>query len=284
MDVIILGLGPAAVTAAVYLKRFNRDVMLIGNKDSALMKASDIENYYGFSSISGQKLFDEGLKQLKHLDIPYFLEEVLEISCFGSFEVKTNKKTYHSSNLVLATGKARNKLNIKGANDFEMRGLSYCAVCDGFFFKNKKIGIIGNGAFMLHELEVLERFSKDITIFTNGLELENNNHFVVKDKIIEFYGDDFLRGIKTTNSCYDLDGVFVAIGSSSTFDFIKHLGIAIDKANNIIVNDDYETNIKGLYAIGDAIGGIMQITKACYDGMRFAFGLNKKLGDKIEEN
>ena len=275
-DVIIIGSGPAGVSAALYLKRFNHNVLVISNGDSALHKAHKIDNYYGFSGGSGKELYEMGIKQLHDLEIDYIEGDVVGIDYYGDFVVKFNEKSYTSKYLIIATGKARNKLKIKNAERFEMKGISYCAVCDGFFYRNKKIGIIGDGEYMQHELAFLSQFTKEIIIFTDGKELESE-YQVVSDKFVSFIGDEYLTGVETTANTYQLDGVFVAIGSMGTFDLVKHLGIEVDDKNNLIVGDKYQTNIPNLYAIGDAVGGVLQISKAVYDGMAAAYGINESM-------
>ena len=275
-EVVIIGSGPAGVAAATYLKRFNKDVLVITSDNSTLSTAHLVENFYGFPSISGDDLYQNGLAQLNHLGVEIIKENVLEIEYFSHFVVKTNNNTIEAKKVILATGKARNKLNVSNYKDYEMKGLSYCATCDGFFYRDLRIGLIGSGEAMLHELEFLKNISSDITIFTNGDKLELDTFKVVTEKISSFYGQDYLEGINTENNQYGLDGVFVAIGSAGTFDFIKHLGIATDDKNNIIVNENYQTNIPNLYAIGDAIGGILQITKAAYDGMMIAYKIRNE--------
>ena len=246
LETIVIGCGPAGVSAAVYLKRFNRDVCVIGTDNTTLNVAHKIDNYYGFTDISGKELFDLGIKQLKELKIDLIEEVVTSIEYFKHFVVKTTKNTYEAKRVILATGKARNKLKIKNAKDYEGKGLSYCATCDGFFYRNKKIGIIGSGTAMMHELDFLKNITNDITIFTDGLESSVDGYQVVTDKLVSFYGQDYLEGVETTIDQYALDGMFVAIGDASTFDFIKHLGINTDEKNNIIVNGDYVTNIKSM--------------------------------------
>lgn len=275
-EVVIIGSGPAGVSAATYLKRFNKEVLVISSDSSTLETAHLIENYYGFPSIKGTELYQNGLAQLKHLGVEVLNETVLEIEFYSHFIVKTTNRIIEAKKVVLATGKARNKLKIKNYKDYEMKGLSYCATCDGFFYRDLRIGLIGSGQAMMHELDFLKNISSDITIFTDGTELEVEGFNVVSDKLLSFYGDNMLEGIETEKAKYDLDGVFVAIGSASTFDFIKHLGIATDSNNNILVDESYQTNIPNLYAIGDAIGGILQITKASYDGMMLAYKLRNK--------
>ncbi len=270
-ETIVIGSGPAGATAAIYLKRFNRDVTVITSNDTALAGAHQIDNYYGFYEVSGKELYEKGIHQLKSLGIDLVDEIVVSIEYFNHFIIKTNKSTYEAQRVILSTGKARNKLKIKNAKDYEMKGLSYCATCDGFFYRNKRIGIIGSGNAMLHELSFLQNMSKDIIVFTDGNQLELPDVKVVTDKVVSLYGSEYLEGLITENNSYDLDGLFVAIGEASTFDFIKHLGILTDDKNNIIVNENYQTNIPNLFAIGDAIGGALQITKACYDGMMVAY-------------
>ena len=271
VDILIIG-----VAAATYLKRFNKEVLVLTNDSSTLSTAHLIENYYGFKSITGEELYQNGLEQLKHLEVEVLNETVLEIEFYSHFMIKTTNKVLEAKKVILATGKARNKLKIKNYKDYEMKGLSYCATCDGFFYRDLRIGLIGSGQAMLHELDFLKNISKDITIFTDGENLDLEGFKIVTDKLDSFYGNGMLEGVQTENSRYDLDGVFVAIGTASTFDFIKHLGIATDSNNNILVDESYQTNIPNLYAIGDAIGGILQITKASYDGMMVAYKIRNE--------
>ena len=279
LETIVIGSGPAGATAAIYLKRFNQNVTVITSNDTALNGAHQIDNYYGFYEVSGKELYENGINQLKHLGVDLIDEIVVSIEYYNHFVITTDKSVYEAKRVILATGKARNKLKIKNAKDYEMKGLSYCATCDGFFYRNKKIGIIGSGNAMLHELSFLKNMSSDITVFTDGEELELPDIKVVKDKVVSLYGDEYLDGLTTDKESYDLDGLFVAIGEASTFDFIKHLGILTDDKNNIIVNNNYQTNIPNLFAIGDAIGGALQIIKASYDGMMVAYGIVGK-GEK----
>lgn len=282
IDILIIGSGPAGVSAAVYLKRFNLDVTVINKGQSTLSSAHQIDNYYGFSGISGEELYKNGLEQLASLNINVIDETVVSIEYYSHFVVTTDKNVYECKKLILATGKARNKLKVRNAKDFEMRGLSYCATCDGFFYRGKKVGIIGSGSNMLHELSFLKNMTQDITIFTDGEEVDVPGVKVVKDKITSLFGNEYLEGLNTATDSYELDGLFVAIGDASTFDFIKHLGIATDDKNNIIIDSNYQTNIKNLYAIGDATGGILQIAKAVYEGMMVAYSIYNE-GKKINE-
>ena len=282
LETIVIGSGPAGATAAIYLKRFGKDVMVISGGDTALSTAHQIDNYYGHFSVSGEELYKKGLEQLKGLEIDVVEEVVTSIEYYGHFIVTTTANTYEAKRVVLATGKARNKLKIKNAKDYELKGLSYCATCDGFFYRNKKIGIIGSGSAMHHELSFLKNMSSDITVFTDGVDIDIPNVKVVKEKLLSLYGQEFLEGVETVGDSFPVDGLFVAIGDASTFDFIKHMGINTDEKNNIVVDKNYQTNIKNLYAIGDAIGGVLQITKAAYDGMMVAYSITNE-GKRVNE-
>lgn len=276
LETLIIGSGPAGVSAAVYLKRFNHDVVVLTGPKSTLSTAHQVDNYYGYLGISGNELYQKGIEQLNGLGITVYNETVVSIEYYGHFVVTTTTNTYEAKKVILATGKARNQLKVKDALKYEGKGLSYCATCDGFFYRNKRIGLFGSGSQMLHELSFLKNVSQDIIVFTDGENLDIPGVKVVTDKVNAVIGEEFLEGVVTDEEIYNVDGLFVAIGEASTFDFIKHLGIATDSKNNVIVDNNYQTNIKNLYAIGDAVGGVLQITKASYDGMMVAYAIHNE--------
>lgn len=276
-DAIVIGSGPAGISCAVYLRRYNHNVLVIGKDEGSLAKAHKIENYYGIKSISGKDLVEQGIKQAKHLGIEVLKEEVIDIELFDSYKVRTDKNEYEANAIVLALGTTRNTFNL--AKDYEGKGVSYCATCDGFFYRKKRVALIGSGQFMLNEYNVLSNMISDITVFTNGENLSvklNDDTNVVTDKILAFTGEDKLEGIKTENKTYDIDGAFIAMGSQSAFTLAKHLGIGLNGAV-IAVNSEYMTNIKGVYAIGDCIGGLLQVAKAVSDGANSAIYITKYL-------
>ena len=275
-DTIIIGNGPAGISCAIYLKRFNRDVLVIGKDLGALEVNSYIDNYYGVSHIKGQDLIEAGINQAKDLGIMVVKDEVLEINLGLNFKVECKKNIYEAKTVFLATGKTRIKLDVKNLKEFDGKGISYCAICDGFIYRGKRLGIIGSGDYMKKELETLKRFSQDITIFTNGETLSLDGFKIVTEPIKEFFGDKKLKGIITNENIYELDGVFIAVGSASTISFAKHIGILTDEKGNILV-ENYKTNIDGIFSGGDAIGGLLQIVKAANDGVQAAFEINKFL-------
>lgn len=278
-NTIIIGTGPAGITAGLYLKRANLDVMILGNDESALTKTEKIENYYGFENgITGKELYENGVKQAKNLNIPVHKEEVVKIEKDNICKVYTNKNVYESTNIVLATGNKKNKPNIEGIEEFEGKGISYCAICDGFFYKQKNVAIIGSGNYAFSELADLINIVKNVTILTNGRDIRENRSTLVDictKKIKKIDGDKRVNKIifeDDTN--INIDGIFIAEGTAGTLDFAKKLGIITDK-NKIIVDTNMKTNINNIYACGDCTGGVLQISKASYEGMIAAFDIIK---------
>ncbi len=279
-DTIIIGNGPAGISAALYLKRFNYNPLVIGKDLGSLGYTSYIDNYYGFDHIKGTDLILKGIEQAKNLGIDVITDEVTSIEYLpNGFSVKCKNTTYEGLTVLLATGKARNKLNLKNLSNLEGKGVSYCAICDGFFYRNKKLGIVGSGEFMKNELDVLKKFSQDITIFTNGEETDIKDFNVVTDKLVSLQGEDFLTAIQTEKGEYPLDGLFIAYGTANAISFSKHLGLVLDSQNSIVVKN-FQTNIPGIFAAGDVIGGLLQVSKAVGDGAEASIEIRKYLQNK----
>ena len=275
--IIIIGAGPAGVSAAIYLHRFGLDVSVFNNNKSNLFLASDIENYYGISSISGRDLYQKGLEQLAKFNIKVIDDEVLGIEYLGNFLIKTKENQYEAKYLILATGLAKNTLHVKGLKELEGKGVSYCAICDSFFYRKKHIGIVGSSDYMLEELAILERVTNDITIFSNEEAYQNDKHNVINGKIEEIVGKNQLEGVKVAGAMYNLDGLFIANGTFNTLAITKHLGIALNEKGEVLVDSNYMTNVTNCYAIGDMIPGIKQVVIAASDGAKLAYHLFKKM-------
>ena len=286
-DAIIVGKGPAGISAAVYLKRAGLDVLVIGKDSGALSKKYVIENYYGFENpINGEELFKKGIAQAENLGIEVVSDEVTDIQMMDSFIVKTPKEEYNSKTVLLATGKSRQKLSVPGFDNFKGKGISFCAVCDGFFYKGKKVAVIGNGDYAIAEALELINFTKEVTIFTNSdeslaLKIPDGVK-VVSGKIDEIVGENVVSGIKIQDTVYSCDGIFIAIGTASASDFALKLGV-FQKKDDIIVDEDYMTNVKGFFAAGDAIGGFLQVSTAVADGANASRGMIKFIKQKNKE-
>lgn len=283
-DVIVIGGGPAGVSASLYAKRSNLNVLLIHNGISNLDKAVKIDNYYGFKDgISGTQLYNDGLLQAENIGVIVKKEEVTSILFNDNgFSVKTPLNMYNCNSIVIATGNKKVSPNIDGLNKFEGKGVSYCAICDSFFFKNKKVCILGSGEYAIEEANVLSNVTDNVTILTNGENIKADTKFDVINKTIKkFDGDNKLsKVVFDDDSEVDTDGLFVALGEASAIDFAKSLGIIVDGIN-IKVNSDMSTNIKGIYACGNITGGLLQVSKAVYEGTLAGLNASKYVKEKI---
>lgn len=270
-NVIIIGSGPAGVSAAIYAKRGGANVLVITKDTGTLGKAKKIENYYGFESITGEELYKNGLEQLKSLNIELIKDEVVQLNYTDKFEVITVNNTFKAKYVVLATGVSRNIPNIKGIKEFEGKGVSYCAICDAFFYRNKNVAVLGSGNYAIHEAEILKPVVKSVTLLTNSEKLVENrdiNLNINEKKIKEVRGYEKVDEIVfEDNTKENINGIFVAIGTASTNDLARKIGARIEN-NHIVVNENLETNVPGLYACGDCTGGILQISKAAYEGTK----------------
>lgn len=272
-DVIILGAGPAGISASLYCKRANKNVLIIYNGSSELLKAQKIDNYYGFENgISGKDLYETGIKQSQNLGVEITKQEVIKIETENEyFNVITGRNSYKSKSIVIAMGSKKNTLKIQGVQEFEGKGISYCAICDGFFYKNKDISVIGSGNYAISETNDLINIANKITILTNGEkapEFRADNVEIVTKKIKQISGENRVQEIEfDDNSFLKTDGVFIAQGTAGAADFAKKLGILLQD-NNIVVNENMETNIKGIFACGDCTGGLLQVSKAVYEGTK----------------
>ena len=278
-DCIVVGNGPAGISCAIYLKRFGFNVLVIGMDEGTLKINTTIENYYGIGSIKSVDLINNGILQAKSLGIDVLKEEVINIELGSEFKVITNIGEYCAKTIFLGTGKVRKKLSIKGLKEFEGKGVSYCAVCDGFIYRKKRIALIGSGEYMKAELDVLKRFTKDLLVFTNGLDTDITDIEVIKDEIVEFTGDGVLKSIITNNNSYEVDAAFIAVGSQDTLSLAKHLGLIVDEKGDLIVTNSH-TNISGIFAGGDCTQGVKQIVKAAADGCIAAYEIKEYLRGK----
>ena len=231
-DVIIIGAGPAGVSASLYTVRANKKTLIIYEDLSSLEKTDKIDNYYGFENgISGKDLYENGIKQAKNLGVLVKKEEVVKIEQSGSnlynFVVTTSKNTYNSKVVILATGNKKNKPKITGIERFEGKGVSYCAICDGFFYRNKDVVVIGSGDYAISETNDLINVAKDVTILTNGKEAPDfraDNVSIETRGIKEIIGDDRVEEIELEDgNRLKVDGVFVAEGVARKYRVCKEV-------------------------------------------------------------
>ena len=278
-DVIVIGSGPAVITAAIYAKRRNLSILVISKGNGTLQKAEKIDNYYGFENgISGKELYVNGIKQAKNLGIDFIEDEVINIEYINQFTIETVNSKYEAKAVILATGVSRNVPNIKGIKEFEGKGVSYCAVCDSFFYKGKDVAVLGDGNYAIHEFETLKPIASSVTILTNGNTMVENRDSSIEvnsKKIREFRGDTKLEKVEfEDNTIQNLNGVFIAMGTASSSDLARKIGARIEN-NNIVVNENMETTVPSLFACGDCTGGLLQISKAVYEGAKAGLAVLK---------
>ena len=273
-DVVIIGKGPAGISAALYTARASLKTLVVGTGTSSLQKASKIENYFGFEKpVSGEQLLEAGVKQAERLGVTIAGREVTAVEFGTPYTVKTVGGDYSAAAVLIATGQAPRRPELPGIREFEGKGVSYCTTCDGFFFKNKRVGILGSGNYAIQEALELEPFTRDITIFTNGREENFTGEYaglaakytVLGEPVRGLTGDTILREIRLESGPRPLDGLFVASGTASSVDFAVKLGVAV-KANAILVDDGQRTNLEGIFAAGDCTGGFKQVSTAVGQG------------------
>lgn len=270
-DVIIIGSGPAGVSASLYTARANLDTTIISMNNGSLQKADLIQNYYGFAdAISGKELADNAIVGAKKVGVNFLDEEVVGISFLDNFVVETTSNRYETKNILLATGSTRATPNIKGIKEFEGKGVSYCAVCDAFFYRGKNVAVLGGSEFAIHELQTLSPIVNSAILLTNGEKFDGNvgDVKVIEKKISSISGDDKIRRVHFDDGdTVDIDGLFIAMGVAGSTALARKIGAEVD-GNKIVVDENFSTNIPGLFAAGDCVGGLLQVSKAVYEGAK----------------
>ena len=291
-DIIIVGGGPAGLTAAIYAARHNNKTLVLeGNKvGGKTLEAHWVENYPGFpDGISGPDLMDLMRKQADKFGAEFSTETVVAIADFGEMKMLTTRKGIRQAKAVIvATGIAKKSLSVTGENEFKGRGVSYCGICDGPFFREKTVAIVGGGHEAVHDIEVLgESASKVYAIpgkkgYSEDFpELEHIKkdpkvEFIYDANVTEIGGSDFVEYMKLDNGQeVKLDGVFIILEHISTSNILSDVGIDTDAGGCILTDRDQKTNVDGLYAAGDCCCRGMQIVTATGMGAQAALSAMK---------
>jgi len=291
-DIIIIGGGPAGLTAAIYAARHNNKTLVLeGNKvGGKSLQAHWVENYPGFpDGISGPDLMALMEKQAAKFGAEFSTETVVGIADFGELKMLTTRKGVKQAKaVIIATGVSRRSLSVKGENEFKGRGVSYCGVCDGPFFRGKTVAIIGGGHEAVHDIEVLgESASKVFAIpgkkgFSEEypeiehLRKDPKVEFIYEADITEIGGSDFVEYIKLDNGReVKLDGVFIVLEHISTSTILGDAGVVTDAGGCVIVDRDQKTNVDGLFAAGDCCCKGLQIVTATGMGAQAALNAMK---------
>lgn len=271
-EMIIIGSGPAGISAALYVHRSGVKTTVIGRDGGTLLKTDEIDNYYGFpETVTGKELIERGVSQAKRLGVDVLWDEVVGLGFGNKLMVKTTEKEYEADAVILATGASRHAPKIKGLSDLEGKGVSYCATCDAFFYRGKDVAVLGCCEYALHEALELLPVAKSVTLLTNGekpIDHIPSEIKIITEKIAELSGDGRLEQVRFANGeTLRVAGVFVAVGVAGSGDLAKKIGAETDK-NRIVVDENMATNVPGLYAAGDCTGGMLQIAKAVYEGAK----------------
>lgn len=277
-DVIIIGAGFAGYAAAIYSARFNLKTLVIAKQPGgAIINSEKVENYPGFASIPGYELMQKFEAQAKQCGAEIVIDEVQGVMKEkDGFKVETkHEKDYKAKAIILASGTERRKLEVKGADKFEGKGIHYCATCDAAFYKGKTVAVIGGSNSAAHAALLLSRHAKKVYVIYRGAELRCEP--ALKDKIKQIPHAELLCGFNLTQvkgkdfvETVELDlpykgkrelavdGLFVEIGSIPSSAIAKELGVKLTKSNDIIVDANCATNVSGVYAAGDVTTTVLK--------------------------
>ena len=286
-DTIIIGAGPAGMTAALYAARSNLKVALLerGIPGGQMNNTSDIENYPGYANISGPELAEKMFKPLENLGVEHLFGSVEKIEDQGAIKkVFTEDEVFETKTLIIATGAVHRHLGVPGEEELNSRGVSYCAVCDGAFFRDEDLLVVGGGDSAVEEAIFLTRFAKTVTIVHRRDELRAQKllqerafanekiHFIWDSVVKEIKGDKRVSSVMVENvktgevSEHKFGGVFIYVGLDPVSEFANDLGIT-NEAGWIVTDNHMETAISGIYAIGDVREkDLRQVTTAVGDG------------------
>lgn len=287
-DTIIIGAGPAGMTAALYAARSNLKVALLerGIPGGQMNNTADIENYPGYANISGPELAEKMFEPLENLGVEHLFGLVEKIEDRGDFkEIITEDERFEAKTVIIASGANHRHLGVPGEEDYNSRGVSYCAVCDGAFFRDEDLLVVGGGDSAVEEAIFLTRFAKSVTIVHRRDELRaqkvlqdrafaNEKIRFVWDSVVEsIHGNErkvtgvTFKNVKTGEiSQAEFGGIFIYVGLDPVSEFAADLGIA-DEAGWILTDHQMKTSVAGIYAVGDVRQkDLRQITTAVGDG------------------
>ena len=297
-DIIIIGAGPAGLTAAIYGRRAEKSVLVIekGVFGGQVTFSPKIENYPGFGELTGTELADKMVEHAINLGAEFEMENVIAINGGDIKEVVTENGTFTAKTVIIATGASHRHLGIEGEEKYLGNGISFCAVCDGAFYAGQDVTVIGGGNSALQEAILLSATSKKVTVIQNLptltgeealqniLKAKDNVEIICSSVVTGFTGEDTLTGVVIKNTETDeektisCDGCFVAIGLIPATSFLKD-NISLNTYGYVDANESCKTNIDGIFVAGDCRSKeIRQITTATADGATAALAAIKHIG------
>jgi len=284
-DFTVVGGGPAGLSAAIYAVRSGLNTLLLekGLCGGLLNEIPQIENYPAFKSISGMELASKLKGHASEYAEIRELEEVLSIMRKGeNFVVKTDKGEYETRAVALCTGSRKRKLGVEGEEKFLGKGVSYCATCDGFFFKNKRVLVVGGGNSAVTEALFLKNIGCNVTLVHRRDTLRAEKYLqkrLLKEisvrwntEVRRIEGEERVKKVviydkkRQREEEVECDAVFVAIGEEPNSELASQLGVALDPKKYIITDKHQRTNVQRVYAAGDVAGGLRQVVVACAEG------------------
>ena len=268
--IIIIGSGPAGVSAALYAVRAGADTTVLTKGPGALDRAEKIENYYGFAQpVSGAELERRSIENAKRLGAKFVAAEAVGLTYTDQLTVETLGGDYPADAVILATGASRAAPRIPGLAGLEGHGVSYCAACDAFFYRGKDVAVLGSGEYALHEVQALLPVVRSVTLLTNGAPLTADfppEVTVCPQAVEAVLGETVVTGVQLSGGAQlPVSGVFVALGVAGSTALARKIGAEVD-GNRIVVDARMQTTVPGLYAAGDCTGGLLQVAKAVYEG------------------
>ncbi|WP_291326181.1 FAD-dependent oxidoreductase [Desulfovibrio sp. UCD-KL4C] len=288
-DVLIIGAGPAGMTAAIYAIRANMSVLMIDklSPGGQMVNTNEIENYTGVGAINGAELSMQMFEHTQELGVEFDYKTVLDIVDNGDTKTvicEEDDTHFETKTIIFATGTVPRRLNVPGEDDFAGTGLSWCAICDGAQYRDKDVVVIGGGNSAVEESIYLAGIASSLTIITmfdltadpkacDQLRTMKNVTIYPYQDVIEFTGEGALDGVRFKSTKEDAterrvkcDGVFEYIGLMPTSNSFKHLGILND-FGFINIDDEMRTPVKGIYGAGDiTTKKLRQVITACSDG------------------
>lgn len=296
-DCIVIGAGIAGMTAAIYLKRANVNVLLLESSvpGGQINRSARVENYPGFKEIDGPTLAMNIYDQVQNLEIEYLYGEVIDIlESKNQKIVKTDKEEFLCKGVIIATGRVPKELGLENETALVGHGISWCAICDGPFFKGKDVCVVGGGNSALEESLYLSDLCKSVTILNRSEKLradsilieeikEKENITILYNSVVntinekEGYLSSILVEQENEFKEIECDGLFIYIGSKPSTSFARNLGLKMQN-DHIIVDQNMRTNIKGIYACGDVIlKEVYQISTAVGEGATAAMSFKKDM-------
>lgn len=270
--IVIIGSGPAGISAALYTARAGVDTTVISKGTGALEKAEKIQNYYGFAEpVTGPELAASGIEGARKVGVHFVEAEAVGLGFEESLFVATTAGNFPGDCVIITTGNPRVTPAIPGLVEYEGKGVSYCAICDAFFYKGKNVAVLGSGEYALHEIGALLPVAGSVTLCTNGAAPTAEFPEAVtirteKVKAVEG-GERIERLLLEDGTVVPTDGIFVAYGVAGSAELARKIGAETEKGR-ILVDENMATNIPGLYAAGDCTGGLLQVAKAVYEGAK----------------